>query len=264
VTQPRLFPDIPTAAEHSDQLRDREADYTPRLVVRAILDAAMPRLLNHLLPFERDAGYPAREVRILDWCAGAGVWSDEVRGWLRRRFQACGQPPIPVEITAVEIEPTERVHLERVADVVRICDWRELAGTYDLVVGNPPFKSCFHAGVQRMIGGEPSQGPRARSMLAYQSIASLQRGSVGRAIARRYPPAIQFDVPGGVKHRSGINPKTGDPWTQDERSYCAFLWCDGMMARSTGWPRVLLPELPSSARSWTRRPGTEWQTGGEP
>jgi hypothetical protein len=154
---------------------------------------------------------------------------------------------------------------------VVIGDWRTAIGDFDLAVGNPRFDQ-FHAGILAMrrdplvplAEGTPYPGPRARSLLALQSIASLQRGKAGRAIARSLPPAIQFDVPGGVRFRSGINPDNGKPWTTDERSYCAFLWNEAMLSRSAGWPRALLPELPSSARSWTRRPGTEWQTGGEP
>jgi hypothetical protein len=107
-----------------------------------------------------------RTIRVLDICAGAGVWSSEVR-----RFAAL--LGFEVWITAVDYEPDERQHLVRHADEVIIGNWHEAlgmmerkvwvktmtpAGTeieveetrwvwgekreYDMIIGNPAFSQA--------------------------------------------------------------------------------------------------------------------------
>jgi len=149
--------------EAADQrLREREADFTARPVVREAVNAGW--LLRRwpvthddktLIVFEFGDGKlcwiqlePGEPLRVLDIGAGAGVWSSE----LRRKAALEGWP---IHITAVELEPDERKWLARHADVVIIADWHEGFGmvrgedgiwrpgpeprTYHLVLGNPPF-----------------------------------------------------------------------------------------------------------------------------
>jgi len=157
VTPEELFPELAAAErEHLEaesaraaaaekRLREREADFTPRLVARAVVDAVMRRIFGASLD---DAG---RVIRVLDICAGAGVWASEVH-----RFAAAHG--FAVHITAVDYEPDERANLLRHAHEVVIGDWHEALGMvldergvwvwgparreYDLVIGNPAFSQA--------------------------------------------------------------------------------------------------------------------------
>jgi hypothetical protein len=167
------------------RLREREADFTPRLVARAVVEAVLrhrycePRpgvtaLLgsSHTVwpslaersstwigridadgrgPIVANADGRRRVIRVLDICAGAGVWASEVR-----RFAAAHG--FEVHITAVDYEPDERENLLRHAHEVIIGDWHEALGMvldergvwvwgperreYDLVIGNPAFSQA--------------------------------------------------------------------------------------------------------------------------
>jgi hypothetical protein len=221
------------------RLREREADFTPRFVARAVVEAVLravivdmrdlgarsvgiegsvytvwpaigasdsdqslgarvhqdgggPFILFHdpphwqLLPDDprRDPlTVPPRRrvIRVLDICAGAGVWASEVR-----RFAAL--LGFDVHITAVDYEPDERPNLERHADEVIIGDWHEGLGMvladvavrtvtpagveievtesrwvwgpnrreYDVIIGNPAFS---HARAATRAGWPAASGP---------------------------------------------------------------------------------------------------------
>ena len=142
------------------RLREREADFTPRLVARAVVEAVLRAYISDRRhstggaclgivgsPYtvwpaigaapastslggrmHDDEGGPfiaidgqRRVIRVLDLGAGAGVWSSEVR-----RFAAL--LGFDVWITAVDYEPDERPNLERHADEIIIGDWREALG----------------------------------------------------------------------------------------------------------------------------------------
>jgi hypothetical protein len=121
-----------------------------------------------------------RVIRVLDICAGAGVWSSEVR-----RFAAL--LGFDVWITAVDYEPDERQWLLRHADEVIIGEWQEALGMvqrkifvktmtpagceteveeirwvwgerrkYDLIIGNPAFS---HARAATRAGWPEASGP---------------------------------------------------------------------------------------------------------
>jgi hypothetical protein len=257
-----MFPDVPTDAEHTADLREREADYTPRAVARSILSAALPFVLPP----------PAwTRLRILDWCAGAGVWSSELRAITFLSYAA--------EITAVEIDPREAEHLARHADHVRIGDWRgAIDGAhgvgmipipalepFDLVVGNPPF-SDFHEGIRAMLtprGGAADYGelpedepPFAGAIVALCTIEALQRGQAGRELAHDFPPTMQLDIPGSIDFRGPSKP--GERRSGDSRSYCAWVWGPERARPGSPWQRQLLPDFDNPAqRRWTIRPGTE-------
>lgn len=230
--QGRLIEGVPTDAEHEADLRAREADYTPRGVVRQILREAYALELS--MPRPR----PGRALRVLDWCAGAGVWSSEMRALAR-------DLGFDVEITAVEIDERERPHLERWADRVWIGDARgmdRLSG-FDLVIGNPAFSLLADDvnGVRMLLGMSPA-------ILVLHTIEALHRSARGRELARTLPPAAQFDIGGSISFRG---PGRG----ADMRSYCAWLWLRSRTG--PGWRREVLPDLPASDRAWKTKPGTE-------
>lgn len=221
-------------------LLDRESEraleraYTPYPVIRAGLGQALELLAADVASVLRRSEAP----RILDWCAGPGAWSRVAR---ERWPEAT--------ITAVEIVPSERPYLERVADRVLIGDWR-LAfahGPYDLVVGNPAFS-------QLLGRGRPQSAPvvqllrAAPIVIALHTIEILQRSEAGRWVARHRPPAVQIDLPGGIQ----FYPTGG----QDLRSYAVYGW--SRRYRGPGWRRVPLPyDLTAAERRWVERPGTE-------
>jgi hypothetical protein len=230
-----LFPDIEqreaelaalekvASAAAVARLREREADFTPRLVARAVVEAVLRAYVSDrwhtvhgaclgvvggphtVWPAIADArastsigsrmhgdeGGPLiavngarRVIRVLDICAGAGVWSSEVR-----RFAAL--LGFDVHITAVDYEPDERPNLLRHADEVIIGDWHEALGMvlsevmvktmtpsgveievaetrcawgekreYDLIIGNPAFS---HARAATRAGWPEASGPPGKS-----------------------------------------------------------------------------------------------------
>jgi hypothetical protein len=146
------------------RLREREADFTPRLVARAVVEAVLRAYISDRMtpvagaclsivgghhtvwptvaeacsdedlgshgPWTDGSGGPTiwsargdrkRVIRVLDICAGAGVFSSEVR-----RFAAL--LGFDVHITAIDYEPDELPHLLRHADEVIIGDWHEALG----------------------------------------------------------------------------------------------------------------------------------------
>ncbi len=168
------------------RLREREADFTPRLVARAIIEWLLRGEVQHSSAISvitgprytiwpaiarvadpewlggdsHDEGGPViaiphegrrRVIRVLDICAGAGVWSSEIR-------RLAARMGFDVHITAVDYEPDERQWLVRHADRVIIGDWHVGLGmvqdklgawawgeereTYDLILGNPAFSQA--------------------------------------------------------------------------------------------------------------------------
>lgn len=214
------------------RLREREADFTPRLVARAVVEAVMRAKVIDSRPFgvrsvciegsmhtiwpaigeakvsrsigarvHADGGgpfivfpdppcyrlstseqnhdareWPARRrvLRVLDICAGAGVFASEIR-----RFAAL--LGFEAHITAVDYEPGELPNLVRHADEVIIGDWHTALGMvpaergmwvwgndkreYDLIIGNPAFSQARAAtrpqwpqasGPPKKPGGQPT------------------------------------------------------------------------------------------------------------
>jgi hypothetical protein len=252
-----LFAEIPTAAEYDADLREREADYTPRGVVRQVLRECLRfstttngegwRLhagrgdgIRNLVTLTLEP----KPLRVLDWCAGAGVWSSEMRAM-------CDEAGVPVHITAVELDERERPHLERWCDEVVIDDFARWVWPYaqtghgaplafDLVIGNPAF-SLLHAHIPDLLAIAPA-------VLVLHTIETTQRAKFGRALARHAPPTAQFDIGGSISFR-------GRGHGADLRSYCAWLWTRGH--RGPGWHREVLPDLSAAERSWVYRPGAE-------
>ncbi len=255
---------IASAAEADADLRARGADYTPRAVARESL-----RVLLELLT---GAGQWDRGglIHVLDVCAGAGVWSDEIR---RVRHEQ-GRNRYRLEITAVELDPRDRPHLERHADRVIIGDWTlALDRRYHLAIGNPAFDllrapeavpDTATVQVERVGTTDYDVGRSMPSQLLAHcdAVALLHRQQAwskdgpGVAVRRVYPPAYAWDIPGSLRFRApgSRNPDTGKLYGSDQHNYSVSLWLPG----HTGPTQTsLLRDFAPAERRWTVRPGTE-------
>jgi hypothetical protein len=269
--QARLFDTIPTAHEQAADDRDHELDRTPRGVVRQ----ALARLLGSTIAAACDSvtvkavtvdgrriwdGHKREldgPLRVLDWCAGSGVWASEVRAWA----VAHG---IPVHITGVELRHGERWNLDRWCDEVIIGPWEaalhdivrpqngnpESNGPrdYDLAIGNPAF-SVFLPGLPLLL-------EHATAAIVLHTTETLQRTEAGAALAASHPPTRELGIPGSVRYR-------GQGTGADQRIYSVSAWVapkDGAGFAHAGrgdWPREILPLLPSAERGWVEPPGGE-------
>jgi hypothetical protein len=255
--QARLFDTIPTAHEQAADDRDHELDRTPRGVVRQ----ALARLLGSTIAAACDSvtvkavtvdgrriwdGHKREldgPLRVLDWCAGSGVWASEVRAWA----VAHG---IPVHITGVELRECERENLDRWCDEVVIGTWETALSTFanngstdfDLVVGNPAFSL--------MLYGLPLLLEHVTAAIVLHTTETLQRTEAGAALAASHPPTRELGIPGSVRYRGA---GTG----ADQRIYSVSSWVRGARNDGLGWPREVLPLLPSAERGWVEPPGGE-------
>lgn len=234
------LPGMVSPEEHEADLREREDDPTPRGVAQAVLRAAGLGL----------TGWLDRRLHVVDICAGWGCWSSEL---LRLRL------PMTPRITGIEIDERKRETMARWCHDVVIGDalvkLAELP-QQDLVMGNPAFSLLapkvsakptdeeIDAAVEASL---VAAGLRcARAVLLLHHGQAFLRGRVGRAVLRRYPPALSFQIPGAVSFRS--EGKT------DSRCYSATLWRRG---HSGPCATYLLPELGREDLRWRVPPGTE-------
>jgi hypothetical protein len=225
-----------------DRLREFEVDCTPGPIVRQGFETFV------------EAFSPPAGLRVLDLCAGSGVFGQQARSVLDRPH-----------LTAVEIRPEERPNLERWYDVVRIADVRTVElGEFDLVVGNPAF-TLWVPVLERAVGALAPLG--VAMLLGLNELGT--RGSVSRGAWERWVPAWQWRIAGTIGFRGpGLNPKTGKPWGCDQRSYSWWSWrrpqgwamprAAVQMGRlAAAWSTMDLALLSAAERSWVQRPGTE-------
>lgn len=255
------------------RLREHEADFTPRPVVRAILEWYLANVLRVAglangqrylyLTGGSVATRPSSVLRILDACAGAGVWASEVR----RLFMLLG---VDVHITAIELREEEAPHLRRHADRVVIGDWRAFVesckrdGTrFDLVVGNPPFALARAPEISRTECDVDASMPVmladiASLVILYNSQQAWTKTSRGYEVRRRFPPAYAVDVPGSINHRSGVNPENDKRYAADKIPYSACLWLGAPAGPHVGLTPTGMID-PIDGRSWREdlRPGAE-------
>jgi len=185
------------------RLREREADFTPRLVARAVVEAVMLRIFGASL-----GAAAGRVIRVLDICAGAGVWASEVH-----RFAAAHG--FAVHITAVDYEPDERANLLRHAHEVIIGDWHEALGMvldergvwvwgpdrreYDLVIGNPAFsqaRAATRAEWPRASG--PPKKPGGPATVTKSEARERKRLTDKMLEAGEYPERAEYDTAGSM------------------------------------------------------------------
>lgn len=255
---------IPSAAEVHDDLRARGADYTPRSVARESICAIVAALIV-------TGRLPRRgPTRVLDVCAGAGCWSDEFRRvWMDLELDARD-----LAITAVEIDPRDRPHLERHADRVIIGDWTEaLSQRYHLAIGNPDFQllrapevAHGEAAVSRVrVGGadyDVGRSMPAQLLARCDAVTLLHRQQAwskdgpGVAVRRVYPPAYAWDIPGSLRFRApgSRNPETGKLYGADQHNYTVSLWLPGHRGPTHTY---ILRDFAPAERRWSVRPGTE-------
>jgi hypothetical protein len=267
----RLFSDLPTEAEQDQRDRDHEVDRTPRGLVRAALAELVtgqrwqrgPATGDGSHAFDRPdrhalniaglrVAFGSQPLRILDVCAGAGVWSSEAR----RLFGLLG---IPVEITAVEIREEERERLAKWADHVVIADDLDFLGTaaggFDLAIGNPYFNGPKVNGKRDPKRALARRMPKvlacARAAILLHTTQAFQRGEVGQTFVFDHPPVLELRVGQSVRFR----PKAG----ADSLCYSVTAWV-GEREPGSAWLTKGLA-LDSPDRKWTEIPGAEERLG---
>jgi len=269
------------------KLREREADFTPRPVVRAVLLWYFTHVLrisrhrpvdrsclgcmvgdgaDHTCPEPTDVllvqrggsvlSRPTPVLRILDICAGAGVWASEAR----RLLTLLG---FEVHITAVELDPSERLYLRRHADEVVIGDWREFIERcrkegrwFDLVIGNPAFSQARAPRVGKKVDVEAAMPPVLMgvvgAIILYLSQQTWTKTKSGSEVRRRYPPSHAVDVAGAVNHRHGVNAK-GKPYSADSIPYSASMWLGRIAGPYVGLTATgMLDPIDGTERRWVR------------
>lgn len=241
---------VPASFER--RLRLHGADFTPR----AVAAQALHRLLS--------SSRPPR--RVLDICAGAGVYSSEAKAIARARG-------VDLHVTAIELREEERRFLEHNADVAIIGDWSlatELE-PFDLIVGNPAFPIWPLALPQLLRCLTPAGLICALFHNGLgQRAAAEGEGGESFELLDEYPPFAQWRIRGPISFRgkAQINPKTGKPYGADVRDYSHWLWSqypfNGLRpdlrltgGSGLGWITCDLPRLPSASLRWDVRPGTE-------
>lgn len=262
-TQQTLGDWAPVAHVPGEGLDD---DPTPRGVVRAALGAAMPHTFAVRL-----CTRPLNEVqplRVVGVGSGYGCWESELARWC---VEVLGLPRSWLHITAIELNPEREPHLRKWCDQVVTRDWFEALRdhhelpTWDLAIGNPPFKELLGGDAERESdaakdgGWFEVHGPPAPlgmpgwllehcpAVLLYHTQQAFLKSEAGRACWRGHPPAASWLVPGGVKHRG---PGEG----ADSRCYQVTLWLRGGQPPSSVY---LLDDLSPAERSWTVPPGSE-------
>lgn len=185
------------AAELDAQRRRLEADYTPRTVASPLVAEVLPLC-------QPKPGHP---LRVLDIGAGAGVFSSEVR-------RLCDAQGVPVHITAVEINPSERVYLDRYCDETIIGAWQAALGlvwdgrvwvptgpttpSYDLILGNPPFSQSRAATRPEW---PAASGRATKTGKPTLTKSEKRRRAELREIAKRdlgYPELAEYDPDGSM------------------------------------------------------------------
>lgn len=174
-----------------------------------------------------------RPARILDLCAGAGVFSMVARETFPGAF-----------IAAVEIRPEEGRHLDRWCDLVLIGDAlalrRELADhRFDLVIGNPDYRW----GVELT---ELALSLRPAAVLL------LHRGTFGDSaraldLLERHRPECVLTISGRPQWRLELE-------SADWIRHVWFRWGRRPAAQTIlDW----LPPLGATRLTWIERPGTQ-------
>lgn len=228
---------------------DHDADFTPPAVVRQGLQA-----------IARELGTP---TRLWDPCAGAGVFGQVARDLYGDR----------IRMHATELRVEELEHLERHYDSVTIGDALEdeqsaiervLELSPDTVATNPAWNvwtSIAEVGLANLrLGGW-------MALLGPVAWGSSFEPAEGLDFMVAHPPVLELRIPGRIRYRTGVNPRTGRPYGSDHRKCAWWVWLRGESAAINharaacrtsivAWSTAVLPPLPAEALRWTTRPGT--------
>jgi len=263
-----LIAGVATSAEHEAALKDLEDDPTARPLIRGILRDAIPGVLKimeardgwaHVVVGSgpEKAGLEVSEdwpLRLLDVCAGFGAWASEF-AWFW--VHALGLPRNWLHITAIEINPAKRAHLERWCDRSVIADVAAALSQdedgWDIVIGNPHFSA--------LTNDEPSQAlaplllAHAPVVLLLHTLNCFVRGDPGQRCWVACKPAATWLVPGTASFRSHGKPASD--------CYTASVWVRGHEGPTdTDMISARMPinphtGAPFSTWRWSKLPGTE-------
>lgn len=167
-------------------------------------------------------------------------------GWLGQAVEVAWPEARRV---AVEVRPSERVHLDRhyqhviIDDVLRPTVWAQVAAHRpDLLVSNPPFSLAL--AFLRLALAVVAPGGH---------VAFLTRCTWGdhesvEDFLRAHPPVLEMTIGGRVSmSRAGRS--------CDQFGYQWLIWSATSPARGSAWPRLLLPRLATAQLGWVERPG---------
>ena len=220
------FVDVPSLeaearAQESDH-SEREDSPTPGPLAAELLAAAMLGPTASRWHYMRSQILRSECVRVVDVCAGYGVWAQRMRALLT----ATG---VGMHITGVEIFAAREAHLRKWCDEIAMDDWQfavqqgHFVGGlthhgWDIAIGNPHFTALAPS-------LDPSESmpaillDRAPAVMLYHTVNAFQRGDKGRAVARALPPVARWLVPGTVAH-GGTSEVASD-------CYALSLWLRG-------------------------------------
>lgn len=224
-----------------ERLEDYEAFFTPVPVAQQ----AAKRVIDPLMGDDW-----TRKPRILDPSAGSGSYGLAIRRLYGSK----------VELVSIEPREEERENLLRLSDDVFSGLLQDYLSTspepFDVIIGNPPFSLVYH-----FVRWSFDYG-LTKNVVVLLALSSLGQSGAGAKAFRLHRPMEQWRIQGRIGFRGpGVNPKTGKKWGVDQRDYSHWLWsgAGGKVPRGmpVSWLTTNLPELPTSQRTWTVRPGTE-------
>lgn len=120
-----------------------------------------------------------------------------------------------------------------------------------LLISNPPFTGILDV---LQLGHEVVRPGGLVVLLARSTFGGSE---ADEAELRRRPPVLELAVPGRLRLRRGISPRTGRPYGTDRVGHVFLFWRVGSDRPGALWARGLLPALPSASLGWTERPGDE-------
>lgn len=191
------------------------------------------------LQFLLAEGVVAKGCRVLDPCAGAGVFGKVVRRIL--------EPTVLVGIEPRASEfPAVRRHYDVVAHAVAQswCDASIDRQRFDLVITNPPWwcwTEIFWAAAGMLARGG------VIAFLGPSSWGHSDESSEGADAFDRWTPAMQLRIRGRIAFNGGS--------ATDNRKCSWWVWGKG--ENPTDWMTRTLPALPVCDRRWSIRPGTD-------
>lgn len=168
--------------------------------------------------------------------------------------------------TAVEIREEEAVHLAHNYDDHEIADYLALPpkrASVDAIVTNPSFELAMPVADKALVELRDGGWLGLLLRLTWGDHKDVS------AWLREHPPWGCIELDGRLCFRTGLNPKTGNPYAEDSVTYRMIVWRKGMgrltPSGAIDYQRYLkLARLEDHEREWWRvggnpvRPGTEY------